>query len=144
MHAFVVDAEVALLRDDGRYLMTVRGEGESHAAGTLAFPGGAVEREERTDILEETVRRELAEEAGLSVGTLAYVESHTFEDDGDHCLVVVFIGRYAGGEPRISDRSEIADLRWMSPDEIVNAPITPPWIVEMIARVEERRRSLGW
>ena len=36
---FIVNVEGAILRGE-RYLMIVRGEAESHAAGTLSMPGG--------------------------------------------------------------------------------------------------------
>ena len=56
---YIVNVEGAVVKD-GRYLMIVRGEQESHAPGALTFPGGKVEDAESVDnVLEETIRREI-------------------------------------------------------------------------------------
>lgn len=145
MHAFVVDVEVALVRDDGTYLMTVRGAGEEHAAGLLAFPGGCVEPDILDDVLEATAVREVEEEIGLAIEQLEYVKSHTFSlEDGRLVVVVLFLARYAGGVPRVVDREEVSSVAWMSAAEILSRPDTPPWIREMLARAEDRRVALGW
>lgn len=71
--------------------MAVRGAAEEHAAGTLSFPGGVVDPEIAEDILEATAIRELAEETGLVVDGLEYVESHSFSlADGTPVVAVVF------------------------------------------------------
>jgi 8-oxo-dGTP diphosphatase len=58
---YIVNVEGAVVRsEDGRYLMVVRGEQESHASGALTFPGGKVEDAgSADDVLEETLRREI-------------------------------------------------------------------------------------
>ena len=62
---FVVNVEGAIERN-GRYLMIVRGPGESHAPGALSFPGGKVEpTDEAENELESTLRREISEEVGV-------------------------------------------------------------------------------
>jgi 8-oxo-dGTP diphosphatase len=145
VQALIIDVELALLRSDGRYLMAVRGAGEEHAAGLLSFPGGGVDPELVEDILEATAIRELAEETGLVAGGLEYVESHSFPlADGTPVVAVVFIARYEGGEPCVMDSAEVAELRWMTAEEITACDETPPWILEMTAKVERKRAHLGW
>lgn len=42
------------------------------------------------------------------------------------------------------DPNEVAELRWMTAEEIIAGEVTPPWIVEMTAKVERKRAQLGW
>ena len=145
---YIVNVEGAIMRpEDGRYLMIVRGEEESHAAGLLTFPGGKVENAGNADdILEETLRREIQEEAGIEVDEdMVYVESKSFvADDGEPVVDVVFLCRYRYGEPIIGDPGEVAALRWMTPEEILEHPKTPPWTRQSIELAEKRRIAKGW
>lgn len=143
---YVVNVEAVIARG-GRYLLIVRGPGETHAPGTLSVPGGKVEGVGQSeDILEETARREALEEVGVTLdATLAYVRSVAFvTDDGDPVVNVVFLGRYAGGEPTIFDPDEVAALRWLTAAEVAADPQTPPWTRRSVALAEETRLRLGW
>ena len=79
---YIVNVEGAIVKD-GRYLMVVRGE-EEYAPGGLNFPGGKVEGAViADDVLEETLRREIAEEVGLEVhAEMAYLRSSAFVAEG--------------------------------------------------------------
>ena len=142
----IVNVEVAIVRD-GRFLLIVRGPGETHAPGTLSLPGGKVEGEGQIEeILEETVRREAAEEVGVTLApTLAYVRSVAFvADDGDPVVDIVFLGRYAGGEPVVFDPEEVAEIRWLAAADVAADPHAPPWTRRSVALAEETRLRLGW
>ena len=70
----VVNAQATVVRE-GRYLMIVRGEFEEHAPGALSPPGGKVEHgDDETGVLESTVRREVLEETGVTVGEIFMFE----------------------------------------------------------------------
>lgn len=139
-----VNVEAAVYHD-GRYLMIVRGNDEDHAAGALAFPGGSLDYEEMQGILEQTAAREVREETGVEVDQIEYVEAHTFTTPtGTPVLDVVFLCRYASGTPAISDPGEVADLRWMTVEEILADPASPPWMVPSLQLVEHKRASMGW
>jgi ADP-ribose pyrophosphatase YjhB (NUDIX family) len=142
----IVNVEVAIVRD-GRFLLIVRGPGEAHAPGTLSLPGGKVEGEGQSeDILEGTARREAVEEVGVTLDTtLAYVRSVAFvTDEGDPVVDVVFLGRYAGGEPTVFDPEEVAAIRWLTAAEVAADPHAPPWTRRSVALAEETRLRLGW
>jgi 8-oxo-dGTP pyrophosphatase MutT (NUDIX family) len=139
-----VNVEAAVYHD-GRYLMIVRGEEEDHAAGMLAFPGGGLDYEEMPDILEQTIIREVREETGVEVDLIEYVEAHSFTTPtGTPVVDIVFLSRYASGTPIITDPGEVADLRWMTADEIVADPASPPWMAPSLTLVEQKRHQLGW
>ena len=139
---FVVNTQCAVFRDD-RILMIVRGENVRHAPGVLAFPGGKVEIEDGpANILETTVRREVLEETGITVSCeLKYVRSVSFSmNDGTPVVDVLFTGEYAGGDPKISDPGEVAEILWMTPDEILATEDIRPWLKDAINQLEALRQ----
>ena len=143
---FVVNTQCVVLRGE-HILMIVRGAGVEHAPGVLAFPGGKVEVEDGPhDVLETAVRREVLEETGITVSAdLEYVRSVAFSmNDGTPVVDVLFLGEYEEGEPEITDPDEVAEIRWMTMDEILAHDKTPPWLKNSIEAVRQRvRRRLG-
>ncbi len=139
---FIVNTQCAVLQHDC-ILMIVRGEGVKHAPGVLAFPGGKVEVEDGpADILETTVRREVLEETGITVSSeLEYVRSVSFSmNDGTPVVDVLFMGEYCKGEPQIADPGEVAEILWMTADEVLATDDARPWLKNAIAQVESLRR----
>lgn len=147
VNRYVVNAEAAVVDDEGRYLMAVRGAGEEHAAGLLSLIGGKVDVDEPTgDVLEATLHREILEETGVGVHPdMAYVESKVFfgEENGERVPVVdvVFLCRYRDGTAVVGDPDEVAEVRWMTADEISEHPKTPIWTRQSVERCEARRAA---
>ncbi|MGP3960751.1 NUDIX hydrolase [Nonomuraea sp. 3N208] len=136
--AFVVNVEVFLERDS-RWLLIQRGSGEAHAAGLLAGVGGKVETDGAgVDVLEETARREVAEEIGVDLTgvELAYVESGFFvTDDGDPVINVVFRGQMpAHATPVAASPQEVAGFVWLTAAEAEADDDCPPWVVRSLRR----------
>jgi len=131
---YTVNVEGAIVKD-GRYLMVVRGE-EEYAPGGLNFPGGKVEGTDNLDdILEETLRREIAEEVGLEVqDEMVYVRSSAFLAEGDPVVDVVFLCHYKVGTA----------VRWMTASEAIAHPETPPWTRLSLELAERKRLEKGW
>ena len=106
--ALVVDAA-------GRVLLARRGI--EPYLGLWDAPGGFVEPGES---LEDAVRRELQEEAGLEVAVgrlLATVPDLYGDDDGDEPTINAFFEcRILSGEPRAAD--DVAELQWFAPDAL--------------------------
>ena len=139
---FVVNTQCAVMRGE-RFLMIVRGYGVSNAPGVLAFPGGKVEIEDGpSDVLESAVRREVLEETGITISAgLKYVRSKTFDlKDGTPVVDVLFLGDYEEGEPKITDPDEVAEIRWMTLEEILAHDKTPPRLKYSLDSVEALRR----
>lgn len=141
---YIVNVEGAVVKD-GRYLMIVRGEGE-YAPGGLNFPGGKVEGAGTADnVLEETLHREIAEEAGLQVHEeMIYIRSSAFVADGDPVVDVVFLCRHKAGEAYAADPAEVAAVRWLTAGEVLTHPETPPWTRLSIELAEKARLERGW
>lgn len=103
-------------------------------AGRFGLIAGFVDPGES---LEDTVRRELAEEAGIAVSDIRYCVSQSwpFPDS----LMIAFTARWESGEAR-PDGVEISELRWCSPDDL---PAIPP--VGSVARrlIDEFVESQG-
>ncbi len=140
---FIVNVEGVVLHQD-RYLMIIRGPEETHAAGTLAFPGGKVEYDTISNgPLEATVQREILEETGITVGAdCTLIENKIFSlEGGSPCLDVVFLCSYATGKPTIADPGEVAEILWLTAPEILAHPMAPVWTKESIAIAEDYRTA---
>lgn len=141
-YLFVVNVEVFLRRGD-RCLVIRRGEGMSNAAGLLAGVGGKAEVDaaQAPDMLEETGRREVAEEVGVDLTgvPLSYVESVYFvSDDGVPIINVVFTGELPpGAEPRLAAPEEVAELLWITAAEAAGHPKCPAWTARSLRKVFE-------
>lgn len=136
---YVVNVEVAVVRGD-RFLLTVRSAEEEYAAGGLAFPGGKVDPNTVTDaVLEETAHREILEETGLTVTRLEYLESKSFRMREDAYVVdVVFLAEVEPGEERAGDPREIAELMWMTAEEVLADERTPAWLASSVRAAQRR------
>ena len=112
---------VAILQD-GRFLLVRRGHEPS--MGLYAFPGGRVHADE-TD--EAAVRRELAEETGLTVETVSPLQELLLppSPNGDYPAfrLLVFRGFNPSGEMRAGD--DAAEVGWFSLEEMELLPIIP-------------------
>ena len=143
---YVVNVEGVIFRsDDCRYLMITRGSGESYLPGVLTLPGGKVEDAGNADnILEETLRREIREEAGVEVhDEMVYLESKSFVAEGDVVVDVVFLCRYLGGEAVVGDPDEVDAVHWMTAEEIIQHPKTTPWTRQSIEKAEKKRITIS-
>jgi ADP-ribose pyrophosphatase YjhB (NUDIX family) len=109
----------AVIVREGELLVIKRGK--EPGAGQWAVPGGLVERGES---LAEALRRELAEELGLTVtpGAIAWVG----EVIGDevHYVIVDLFASISGGEPA-SEAEEVLEWRWVPVRDLTSLPLVP-------------------
>ena len=146
MERVVVNVEVAVWRE-GRYLAVERGVGEDYGAGWLGFPGGKLELDlDVQDAIEETARREVLEETGLTLDLpIVYVESHTFGIAGDmFVLDVVMLAGSTSGDAICGDPNEVASVAWLTLEEFVADVRTQPWTRTSLALADAKRMDLGW
>ena len=145
MGEFVINVEAVAWRN-GTYLVIERGEEEEYGAGWLSFPGGKVDwNGEEADILERTARRELQEEVGLDVaGPWHFAESKAFGAGEIPVLDVVLVAQCTSGEPFINSPGEVANVAWLTADQIRADARTQPWTYVTIDRLESVVAKLGW
>jgi NADH pyrophosphatase NudC (nudix superfamily) len=139
---FIVNVEGAIFKDN-RWLIIQRSQKESHAGGLLSLVGGKIEFEgNSTDVLERTVRREIHEEVGITVkANLTYIQSTSFiADDNSPVIDVVFLCEYDSGEAHARSLDEVENVFWMTYEEIIHHPKSPPWLKGSIKRVESHRK----
>lgn len=113
----LVAAGVVVGRDDGAVLLQQRTDD-----GTWGPPGGGLHPGET---LEQTARRELFEETGLTVGTLALLDVYSGPDlvvrypDGNAAYVVgaTYGAVEVTGVPTV-DGVESTALAWFRPDDL--------------------------
>jgi NAD+ diphosphatase len=105
---------VLIQREDGHALLA---RGANFPRPWFSTLAGFVEPGES---LEDTVRREVMEEVGVSLGEVRYFGSQPWPFG--RSLMVGFTADWASGEIRI-DPKEIAEARWFSPDD---PPQIPP------------------
>lgn len=106
-------AVIVLIEHDDRVLL---GSNALWETGRFSLLAGFVEAGES---LEQTVRREMLEEAGVRIGEVGYVASQPWPFP--RSLMVGFRARLAPGtdpESLSPDVEEISELRWFTRDEI--------------------------
>jgi NAD+ diphosphatase len=121
----VSPAIIVLVYRDGQVLLTRKAEWPRNRYSLIA---GFVEPGES---LEGCLRREVAEEVGITVDEIRYLGSQPWPFP--HQLMIGFLAHYAGGEIAI-DATELEDAAWFDLDALPQLP--PP---QSIAR-----RILEW
>lgn len=139
-YTYVVNVEGGVVRQS-EYLLIERTAMEEHASGALAFPGGKMEVDPGvSDPIEATVRRELMEEVGIRIGEIEYIRSRSFETDtGLSCLNIVTHCEYMGGEPSPREPGEVADVVWMTPEDMAVHDQVPDFLQRDVERIESVR-----
>ncbi|MCJ7429028.1 MAG: NUDIX domain-containing protein [Candidatus Nanohaloarchaeota archaeon QJJ-5] len=105
---------VGIVEHDAKVLLINRERGAY--TDKWALPGGKIEQEEHVD---EAVRREVKEEAGIQTTFEAYegiVSEHVIEEDTIQDHFILHICRLSPEETVISDGAE-GQTRWVSLDE---------------------------
>jgi len=122
-----IDVVAAIIRRDTKILITQRLD-DVHLARLWEFPGGKVEPGES---LEVALRREIQEELGIKIR----VDDEFFTVDHDYPTKSVRLHFFncviLEGDAQPLD---VADLRWVKPDDINNYQF-PPADIELIRKL---------
>ncbi len=112
---------------DGKYLITKRAEWEKAFPGKWTVPGGKLNVQEYINkpkdtsehwynILENLLKREVKEEAGIEIKNIKYLTSMTFIlPDKIPVLVISLYADYNSGEVKLS--KEMTDFAWVDLEE---------------------------
>lgn len=130
---FIVNVEAAIYKNK-KWLLIKRSEKEEHAGGVLSLVGGKVEKEGfSTNILERTLIREIAEEVGVKVSNIRYVNSSSFLTDAGISVVdIVFLCNHQFGEAFAKSPDEVDSVVWMTTEQILDNSSIPIYLKENI------------
>ncbi|MFD5269505.1 NUDIX domain-containing protein [Streptomyces sp. NPDC058335] len=112
------NASALICNDRGEYLLHLRDyfPGKIWEPGMWSLLGGGREPQDAT--LEHTVRRELAEEAGLDLGDLTpFGTEYASNDAGATVPIAIYAGRW-NGDPRELRLTEGVMLAWFTPEDL--------------------------
>jgi mutator protein MutT len=124
-----IEVVAALIRDDaGRYLITRRRQG-THLAGLWEFPGG---KREGDETLEQSLRRELAEELGAVFTVEEIFETVRWTYPEKTVVLHFFRCRVTAG---IIAPQEGQLMEWVAPAEFRRFDF-PPADAELLQRLE--------
>lgn len=119
---FGVAAKAIIRNGEGKYLVLFKSENEDINPNEIDIPGGRVEFGEE---VEECLKREVKEEAGLDIEIERPSLVWGFVKDNLHLIGVTFIAQEKGGEIVLSGEHDM--FRWMTKEEIMNGEY-PKWI----------------
>ncbi|NTW14075.1 MAG: nucleotide exchange factor GrpE [Candidatus Moranbacteria bacterium] len=114
---FRITAKAVLFGPDGRVLLLTRAKGDKRGPGKRDLPGGHVDPGETP---EETVRREVLEETGLTVTDTAPLPTFAVfkGDDGSSVQKFRFVAFTEDTEVK-TDPAEHSAHEWLTPDEAI-------------------------
>ncbi|MDO8574744.1 MAG: NUDIX domain-containing protein [bacterium] len=124
-----------VVRDD-RFLIMKRSEKEKAYPGYWTVPGGKIVRHEYDktpmtpnsegwyDIVANTLKREIAEEANIQIDDVKYLTDMTFiRPDDIPVLVLSYWCRHKSGEVRLG--KDMTDYAWVTPEEAKKYNLIP-------------------
>jgi 8-oxo-dGTP diphosphatase len=125
LHEIVI---TAIIVKDNKFLITKRSPNKKRFPGMWTVPGGKLETKDYINlpkstefywynVLEQVLKREVAEEVGLEINNIEYITSlATVHQDGNPSLVVSCIAKYVSGEVKLQ-KEETDDYKWVNVDE---------------------------
>lgn len=123
-------AVTGILVKDGKYLITKRADWEKAFPGKWTVPGGKLEvldyalRKKDTsehwyNVLENALRREVREEAGVEIENISYITSMVYlRDDGIPCLIISLFAAAKEGEVKLC--KALTEYKWVDLEEAKN------------------------
>ena len=109
----------AWIRNGAKYLLVKRAGDDDQAPGDWEVPGGKIDPENGSGIVEKTLRREVAEEVGIEIDNLKYFFSRTFVRSSGHGVVVLsFLADYVSGDAKPLEGQQ--EVQWVTLDEAKN------------------------
>ena len=109
----MIEVAAAVIEQDGRYLITQRGQ-ESHLAGLWEFPGG---KRKSGESLEECLMREIKEELDLQVEVGDKLDQEIYAYEEREVMLHFFRCRIIAGTPRPQQGQAYC---WVTPSEFSN------------------------
>jgi ADP-ribose pyrophosphatase YjhB (NUDIX family) len=114
LHVVFVEARI---RKGDTYLLAKRSSKDDQAAWKRAVPGGKVDMELESDIVENALKREVLEEVGLEIDNFRFLWSRSFiRSSGHHVVGLSFVADHVSGEAiPLDDQDEV---KWVTFEEM--------------------------
>lgn len=146
----------AIIRKDGKYLLTRRSMEKKRFPGMWTVPGGHLETEDYEkfpkdtenywyNVLEQTLRREVKEEVGLDISNVEYLTSlATTHGDKNPSLVISCVADYVGGEVKLQE-GETDQFVWVSLEEAKDYKLIDGIYDELVmAEAKRKGEKMEW
>lgn len=146
-------AVTAIIKKDGRYLITKRSMTKRRFPGIWTVPGGRLELGDYVNlpkdtdnawyhVLEKVVRREVKEEVGLEVKNVRYLtDLATVYPGGNPSLVISCAAEYASGEV-VLEPGEADEFRWVTLEEAKSYQLIDGIYNELLLAEEENKKNV--
>jgi 8-oxo-dGTP diphosphatase len=143
-------AITAIIVKEGKYLIMRRAMTKRRFPGQWTVPGGRLEPKDYLEfpkdtehywynVLEQTLRREVREEAGLEIANIEYVTSlATVHADGSPSLVISCLADYVSGEVKLQE-GETDECAWVDLADAKNYPLIDGIYDELVMADKKRR-----
>ncbi len=119
LHVVFVEAWI---RKGDRYLLAKRSAKDDQAAGKRAVPGGKVDMELESSIVENALRREVLEEVGVEIDNFRFLWSRSFiRSSGHHVVGLSFVAEHVSGEAMpLDDQDEVRRVTFEEMDLLLD------------------------
>jgi len=147
MKTYLSVVECAIEHND-TFLVIKRPQSAASAGGLLAFPGGKIDEEDEanhTDILRSAVKREVFEEVGLLLtDPIQYISSSYFMGNLNvPAIDTIFYCKLVSTNPKvIPSPREVDAYYWLTPSEINQSSLAPPWLKTYMNLVQSYKTSI--
>ena len=118
-----VGVRAAILNNEKKVLLALRGQKAKNERGKWEIPGGSVEFGET---LEEALKREIREELGveIEIKELLDVCSHIIPDEKQHWVSPTYICQITNGIPINKEQEKCDQIGWFSIQEAEKLPLS--------------------
>ncbi|MBW7953713.1 NUDIX hydrolase [Candidatus Dojkabacteria bacterium] len=134
---------------EGKFLIGKRSSIELHEPGLYSYLGGKLDYNGELQagksmfLLEENLKREIKEEAGVEIEVSEYLSSHAFvKDNGDKVVVIAYLAEYVSGI-LTPQQDEVEELTWITREnlkEINTLDIIKEVYTQAFDKIEQNRQ----
>jgi len=109
---------------EGKFLLQQRHG--AHGEGTWSVPGG---HQELNESFEETARREVLEETGLTIDNVQFgaITNDVFQNEGKHYVTIWMTSNWESGTARICEPDKCLKQEWCTFDNLPAPLFSPCW-----------------
>lgn len=118
-----VGVGAAILNNEGKLFLTLRGKKAKNERGKWEIPGGSVEFGET---LEDALKREIKEEHSIDIEVVELLDvcSHLIPDERQHWVSPTYICRITKGTPKILEPDKCDSIGWFTLKEANKLPLS--------------------